>query len=210
MNKKLSVLILSLIACFAFVSCGDSKNPESLDSSGISSEETMDSSSEDSIEDSEETSEETSETDQENSSETEKKGVSVTFRQNGVKDIVVTLTEGEALTNVPVPAEKTGYTVVWDRTDFSSITEDIVVKAIETAKTYTVKLQANGGSVAQETLTVTYGQAYELPTPAHSEHIFDCWTYAGEALEKQGVWELDADGIVLTVKWNECCWSGNY
>ena len=202
MKKKFIIFILSLITCFTFVSCGDSNKTDTVDSSGILNEESSESSIEGSVED--------SELDKEDSSESERQEVSVTFQQNGVEDIIITLTKGSALTDVPVPVEKMGYTVVWDRTDFSNITKDITVKAIETAKTYTVKLQANGGSVAQETLIVTYGQAYELPAPVHSEHIFACWTYAGKTFTMQGVWELDLEEITLIAKWNECYWSGNY
>lgn len=207
MSKKIIALILSLMTCIACVACGGSKNSDSGDTStGISSEGTSESIGDSTSEDSEET----SESDGKDSSETEKKEVKVTFQQSGVEDIIITIEEGAPLTSVPTPTEKTGYTIVWNRKDFSSITEDITVKAIETAKTYTIKLQANGGNVAQETLTVTYGQTYELPMATHNEHIFEAWTYAGEPLAMQGTWELDAEAIVLTVQWNECCWSGNY
>lgn len=55
----------------------------------------------------------------------------VTFLQEGQSDIVKEVRKGDALTDIPVPTEKLGYRVYWDRTDFSSITEDTVVTAIE-------------------------------------------------------------------------------
>lgn len=56
----------------------------------------------------------------------------VTFRQSGYEDVVKSVKHGEELTDVPLPRPKEGYEVVWDRTDFGSITEDLVVTAIET------------------------------------------------------------------------------
>ena len=45
-----------------------------------------------------------------------------------------------------------------------------------TANTYTVKFDANGGTVTPETTTVTYGDAYgELPTPTRDGYEFAGW-----------------------------------
>ena len=50
----------------------------------------------------------------------------VVFKQDGFDDIVKTVSAGETLTDIPTPVQtgETGYTVVWDRTDFSNITEN--------------------------------------------------------------------------------------
>lgn len=186
MNKKILTLILSFLACVACVSCAP--NGSDVETPPISSG--SDGSTGD--------------------VETPPETVTVTFRQNGKDDVVVTLAKGGAVSVVPMPAEKTGYVVRWDRTDFSVITESIVVNAVETAKVYTVTLNANGGSINEKTLTLTYGQAYELPAPMHTENIFEGWTYAGASVAPQGVWEIDGDNVVLMAEWNECLWSGNY
>lgn len=198
------ILMMSLIMCGAAFSCATPTNPdEGSPSGGSSSEITADSSDE-------------MDTDSSNnavggsSSDGEKEEITVIFRQNGEEDIVVTVTVGESLTDIPTPTEKAGYYVVWDRTDFSNLAEDIMVNAIQTAKTYTVTLYSNGGVITQESITVTYGQDYALPAPIHSEHIFEYWTYAGEKVDAQGIWEIDAEDIRLTAQWNECHWSDNY
>ena len=58
--------------------------------------------------------------------------VDITFVQSGQEDVVVTIKKGESLEDIPDPAQKTGYTVVWDVTDFSNIDEDLTVNAVET------------------------------------------------------------------------------
>ena len=86
----------------------------------------------------------------------------VTFKQNGEANVVKTVKQGEDLTDIPTPKEKTGYTVVWDITDFTNITEDMEVNAVATANTYTITYDANGGSVATATQVVTYDEETTL------------------------------------------------
>ncbi len=80
-------------------------------------------------------------------------------------------------------------------------------------KNYEITLNANGGSVSQTKITVTYGEAYTLPTPTHSDDCpFKGWTYNGETIELSGVWNLEVEGteIMLLAKWGKPGWSGNY
>ena len=135
----------------------------------------------------------------------------VTFVQAGQPDKTYQVKGGTDLTEIPTPVVKTGYIIEWDVTDFTGISSDITVTAVERAKTCIVTLNANGGGVAQTTITLTYGQAYELPTPVHSNNAFDSWTFNGGKIAMQGIWEMDVDGeITFEAQWGECEWTGSY
>ena len=198
--KKILILILSIGMCFALASCNFSSNSITGSNDSSWNEEFVDdgSSSEDSTLD--------------DSGEAETQLVKVTFKQNGQVDIVKTLKKGESLTDIPTPTPKTGYIVEWESIDFSNITVDITVNAIETAKTYTLVLDANGGSLMQTTITITYGQEYNLMVPAHDTKLFTGWMYNGTDVSLIGIWEIDADTaeVVLTAKWLNGGWTGNY
>lgn len=198
--KKILILILSIVMCFALASCNFSSNSITGRDDSSWNEQLGDdgSSSEDSTLD--------------DSGEAETQLVKVTFKQNGQADIVKTLKKGEALTDIPTPASKTGYTVAWEPIDFTSITADVTVNAIETAKTYTLVFDANGGSLTETTITVTYGQTYSLITPVYDTKLFIGWMYNGTNVSLSGTWEIDADGteLVLTAEWLNGGWTGNY
>ena len=198
--KKILILILSIVMCFALASCNFSSNSITGRDDSSWNEQLGDdgSSSEDSTLD--------------DSGEEETQLVKVTFKQNGQADIVKTLKKGEALTDIPTPASKTGYTVAWEPIDFTSITADVTVNAIETAKTYTLVFDANGGSLTETTITVTYGQTYSLITPVYDTKLFIGWMYNGTNVSLSGTWEIDADGteLVLTAEWLNGGWTGNY
>ena len=191
--KKIILLVLSIGMCFAFASCAELVEPiQSGNSSSTEMESTSDG--------------------LENSSDNETQYVTVTFKQEGKTDVVKTLGKGDNLTDIPIPAEKTGYNVIWDRTDFTGIMEDIVVNAVATAKTYMIILNANGGNVSQTTFTVTYGQAYEFEKPIHKENAFISWEYNGEKVELSGVWDIDIESGEgeLLAEWGDSIWSKNY
>jgi len=137
----------------------------------------------------------------------------ITFVQAGQEAKKFTVKAGESFTDIPKPATKTGYNVVWDKTEFSNVTEDITVNAVETAKTYTITLDAGDGEVSQTTITVTYGETYELPTPTieDKDKEFDGWVYnETQKLPTKGTWKLDLDNITLKAVWKEVGWTANY
>ena len=79
-----------------------------------------------------------------------------------------------------------------------------------TAKTYTVTLNTNGGEGATS-ITVTYGEAYELPTPTRTDYIFEGWYQGDTKVENVGVWTLTGASIELTAKWKaDDAWTKNY
>ena len=69
----------------------------------------------------------------------------------------------------------------------------------------TVKLDANGGEVAEETQTVTYDASYAFPVPTHTGYTFLGW-YSGDVLladaedETSSLWKY-TDITSATAKW---------
>ena len=141
----------------------------------------------------------------------------ITFAQAGQETKTFTVKEGESFTDIPEPAAKTGYNVVWDKTEFSNVTEDITVNAVETAKTYTITFTTDKGTIPDDkkTITVTYGEAYELPTlsnisDGNDDYVFVGWKYNGEKLPMTGTWALDLGDIQLEAIWKQVGWTANY
>lgn len=136
----------------------------------------------------------------------------VTFIQEGQEDIIRTVAQGGTLLDIPTPASKTGYTVTWDTDDFTNINGNMTVYAVETAKTYNVYLNANGGFVTQANITVTYDQAYTLETPTHEEYGFNTWKYNSQEVPLSGIWNIDVESgtITLIAEWGDSEWTDIY
>ncbi len=138
----------------------------------------------------------------------------ISFVQAGQETKTYTVKEGESFTNIPTPAAKPGYNIVWDKTEFTNVTDNITVNAVETAKTYTITLDAGDGEVEQTTITVTYGEAYTLPTPTIEDENkeFNGWVYnETQKIPTTGTWRLDLDNnITLEAVWKEVGWTANY
>lgn len=130
----------------------------------------------------------------------------VTFLQNGCDPIVKTVAEGETLTDIPSVQAKVGYNIVWEEKNFTNITENMTVNAIETAKTYTAKLTTSFGTLETTTVVFTYGEMYTLPTLTDPDKMmtFAYWTYNGVKLENSGTWMTDVtEEIELVAVWNK-------
>ena len=65
--------------------------------------------------------------------------------------------------------------------------------------TYTVTLDANGGSVSPTSKTVTYDASYTLPTPTRTGYTFAGW-YNGSTKYTGGTWKT-ASNTTLTASW---------
>ncbi len=142
----------------------------------------------------------------------------ITFKQDGQVVAVKTVDHGGSLEVVPVPNPVVGETVNWNRTDFSNITEDIVVEAITGAYrinynlgTYKFASESTPRSIAAEGGTL--GRAYEVVSPGGSVVLlqptcygykfvkwqynsvdFDGKNYAYETdIEVIAIWEVDED-----------------
>lgn len=132
----------------------------------------------------------------------------VTFHQDGQKDVTRSVKAGEKLDDIPTPVEKDGYTTIWDKTEFSSVSEDMLVLAIATANEYTISfdLYSTWGEVAfeKQTQTVTFDSAYILEDPTLYGFFFTGWKIKGEekAFDSEGTYKV-ADDITLVPTWEK-------
>lgn len=128
----------------------------------------------------------------------------VTFKQADQIDQMVEVVKGDSLESEDIPAvkEKTGYTIRWEEVDLTNITEDITVNAVETANTYTITYDANGGSVTPATQEVVFDSTPTLATPTREDYLFNCWTYEGTAVVNGAAWTI-ADDVTLVAEWTD-------
>ena len=106
---------------------------------------------------------------------------------------------------------KKGYTFVgWTGTGLTEPAEEICIPtgswgdrsytAVWQANTYTLTLDANGGTCDAETVTVTYDSVPVLPTPVWAGHTFSGWYYGTKAYGSTAYVE-DSD-LTLTAAWD--------
>ena len=135
----------------------------------------------------------------------------VTFNANGgtVDPVSMTVTFGEAFGTLPTPT-RDGYAFAgWflGEDSVSSTTTYTTVGNTElvahwTANAYSVKLDANGGAVNPEVVTVTYDAAYgTLPEPARTGYTFAGWRDASGATVTADTIFSTADDVTLTAQW---------
>ena len=136
----------------------------------------------------------------------QQKTYTVTFIQAGRENIIKTVTEGEALTDIPMPEERIGYTVVWEKSDFSNITENMMVYAVETANEYNITYDPGSGTLADRTQKVTYDANYTLALPERTDnYAFSHWKRKdGTGVAQVGTWKI-AEDVTLTAVYTEPC-----
>ena len=83
---------------------------------------------------------------------------------------------------------------VWEYED------DITLKAKWIAETYTVSLDAAGGSLSSSGFNVEYDESYTLPTPTRDGYEFDGWYNGSSKVASSGKWTI-AKNVTLTAKW---------
>ena len=91
--------------------------------------------------------------------------------------------------------------------------ENVTLTAKKKAKTFTVKLDAQGGTVSNNLVQVTYGQVPQFPTPTRTDHAFKGWTYNGKIVDLTKAWSIDAEEITLKASWendDDKNWTDNY
>ncbi|MBQ8685677.1 MAG: InlB B-repeat-containing protein [Clostridia bacterium] len=127
----------------------------------------------------------------------------VSFVQEGEIIFYKLLNKGETLTDIPQPKAKEGYTIVWDKTGLENITDDITVTAIVTANTYVITYDPSGGTLAEVTQEVTYGEAFALPKPERAHYLFEKWVIDGtQTVFSEEVYTI-AEDITLSAVWKK-------
>ncbi len=138
----------------------------------------------------------------------------VTFAYQGGKTETITVKKGGTLTQIPANTVETGYTFAWSVTDFSKIESNMVVQETKKANTYKITFDVNGGNMETKTVTVTYGESFDLTSyvPTRSGYKFVRWEESGKEFALTGVWSTDGN-ITLKATWKtveDDSWTGNY
>jgi len=135
----------------------------------------------------------------------------ISFVQEGQETIVRTIASGETIDSgdIPTPIGETGYDVVWEITDFSTVTSSTTVNAVKTAKTFVINYDlgaVSGDSFAQISAmsqNVKYGDAFNLLTPSCNGYIFKGWVIKDtETTFENGTYTL-TDNVTLVAVWEE-------
>lgn len=197
MKKILLLLLVAVfsICTFACMPTGQSESQSESESVSVSVSE--------SESESVSVSESVSESQTESVSESVTVEYSVTFKQDGCDDIVITVAEGGAVADIPNPVAVKGHTVVWDKSadDLAVITADVTVTAIATPNTYTITyVVEQAGYVAPDAMDVVFGADYTLAVLADTDVEFSHWVNqeTGEKFES-GTYSLDESVTLLAV-----------
>ena len=132
----------------------------------------------------------------------------VTFKQDGQADVVREVNAGEAVTDVPTPAGKVGYTVTWDVDgDLTNVTEDLIVTAVATANKYQITYDVNGGdALTANTQEVTFDAVTTLVTPTYDGYTFTGWVYEKDGatlpVVSETAWKI-AEDVTLVAQWTK-------
>ena len=96
---------------------------------------------------------------------------------------------------------KIGYTFDGWAFDFSTkLTQDTAISAKWKANTYTVTLDAKGGSLPETVIQIVYGERIELPVPTLAGSVFTGW-YDGSKAFTSGIF-TETKNLTLIAKWD--------
>ena len=133
----------------------------------------------------------------------EPKTYTVKFVADGVTVSTQTFSEDNKTIEVPQVPTKVGYDGVWE--DYTLSNKNITVKAVYTAKKYTVTLDYDGATKGNstQTITVTYdNRVGTLPNPSKADYVFDGWYYGENLVTADTIWTTDVDEpITFVAKW---------
>lgn len=102
--------------------------------------------------------------------------------------------------------EESGYTNEWVFSE-NTVQSDITLYAKWEANSYNVELDVNGGAALQNsTVSVTYGETFNLGSTTRSGYNFDGWTYNDTLItdrngKGKSAWSI-ADNVTLVAKWS--------
>ena len=143
----------------------------------------------------------------------EDREVTITFVQEGEANITKTIKAGGALSaaEIPTPAQKRGYNVSWNVTDFSSMKSDLTVIAVATAKKYAIVFKDKNGTELNSPIDVMFDSPYSLPEADLDEYRFLGWSYKDEKIENSGIWSIDGETrIEIVAIWGDPNWTDNF
>jgi uncharacterized repeat protein (TIGR02543 family)/LPXTG-motif cell wall-anchored protein len=136
----------------------------------------------------------------------------ITFDVSGgvLEDKTMDVTFDAPVGELPVPTRE-GYTFngwidrmgnVYTAETIYNVTGDTFLIAVWVANEYTITLDANGGELETETLTVTFGEVIgELPVPTREGFNFVGWFDAeGNEVLAEDLYKVAGD-VTLTAKW---------
>ncbi len=131
----------------------------------------------------------------------------VTFVQDGVENVVKTVSAGQALTDIPTPVQKTGYTVDWAAEDvakLASVGENLTVTAVATANKYVITyVGGEGASVSLNSQEVTFNTAPgAFATATREGYEFLGWKNGDAIVTADTVWNI-AENVTLTAAWRK-------
>lgn len=111
--------------------------------------------------------------------------------------------QGETFTqSFPSLFERVGYNVVWEVESLGVVNESRTIRAIYTPQTYKITLDANGGSVQDSTVTMTYEGDYQLEQPVYEGYTFLGWYEGSSRVDDTGVWYFVGE-YTLVARWEE-------
>jgi len=130
----------------------------------------------------------------------------ITFKSNGGSYVDSITGDYGAAIAAPAAPERKGYTFAgWVPTLPDTMpAQNMAVTAQWTANTYVVTLDADGGSVENDRITVTYDAAYTLPEPTRQGYTFVGWFNRDDGSQQialTGVVNFAQD-LVLKARWN--------
>lgn len=150
----------------------------------------------------------------------------VTFDMDGTcPNVVIEVKKGEGIAkkDVPEPPQKEGYTVKWDREDFSNITENVTVRPVYTPvekQKVKVNFMMESGNTAVwanwvESMTFVIGEEYSLPVlnalPKHARNYeFTGWKYEGKNVALKGTFNDSFAGREITFVLDYVYYTNNY
>ena len=129
--------------------------------------------------------------------------VEVSFVQDGQETVVKTVVVGGTLSSVPEPKQIEGYTVAWERTDFTNLQVSCTVKAVLTPNTYIINYEIeDNAEMGEESQAVRYKEQFTLATPSLKGRVFVGWKLVGtDEFVENGEYAW-TDNITLTAVWD--------
>lgn len=113
--------------------------------------------------------------------------------------------EGENITPLESPIKK-GYSFDGWTFDFSDvITDDLIIYAKWSPKSYNIILDSNIDSSYENICKIVYyNQYYELPELSREGYIFKGWYHFEDRINNNGYWQYDVEeNFSLTAKWEK-------